>query len=169
MARLKQETEAVRRVHEAEFAQLKQQTEEVENARKAEIASLRRQLEEALQARKTADTSKAKAKAAGDFANIEFGNYHALVIGINNYKYLPKLTTAINDAKGVAKVLKDEYGFKVTTLIAMTIQGFEGGASSTRTAEAMVFPTCRSWQRCASRKRTSDCQREPPTCMSYSV
>ena len=48
---------------------------------------------------------------------IDFGNYHALVIGINDYKNLPVLKTAINDAEGVAKVLTEEYGFKTTLLL----------------------------------------------------
>jgi hypothetical protein len=30
------------------------------------------------------------------------GLYYALTIGINNYRYLPKLATAVNDAKAVA-------------------------------------------------------------------
>jgi uncharacterized caspase-like protein len=48
---------------------------------------------------------------------VEFGRYHALVIGINNYRRLPKLETPINDAKDVSQVLQSEYGFDVTTLI----------------------------------------------------
>ena len=48
---------------------------------------------------------------------IEFGHYHALVIGINNYRRLPKLETPINDAKDLSQVLQDQYGFDVTTLI----------------------------------------------------
>ena len=49
--------------------------------------------------------------------DIDFGNYHALIIGINEYKFLPKLKTAVNDAKGVAKILQDEYDFKVKLLL----------------------------------------------------
>jgi len=45
------------------------------------------------------------------------GNYHALVIGINQYKYLNRLNTAVNDARTVAKVLKNKYGFSVTMLL----------------------------------------------------
>ena len=45
------------------------------------------------------------------------GKYHALIIGINDYKYLSKLSTAINDSKSVAKVLK-KYGFTITLLIS---------------------------------------------------
>lgn len=48
---------------------------------------------------------------------IEFGRYHALVIGIDNYRRLPKLETPINDAKAVAEVLQKDYGFQVTTLL----------------------------------------------------
>jgi tetratricopeptide (TPR) repeat protein len=49
--------------------------------------------------------------------DIEFGDFHALVIGINDYKYITKLGTAVGDAKAVAEVLKDQYGFKVQMLI----------------------------------------------------
>ncbi len=48
-----------------------------------------------------------------------FGNYQALVIGINGYSRLPKadqLTTAINDANAVAKLLFERYGFNVKVL-----------------------------------------------------
>lgn len=48
--------------------------------------------------------------------NIDFGNYHALIIGINDYKYLPKLQTAVNDAKALADVLEKNYGFNVKLL-----------------------------------------------------
>ncbi len=46
-----------------------------------------------------------------------FGRYHALVIGNNNYRSLPKLKTAFNDAKVVAEILSKEYGFKVNLLL----------------------------------------------------
>jgi hypothetical protein len=49
--------------------------------------------------------------------NIDFGNYHALIIGINDYKYLPKLQTAVNDAQTLADVLKKNYGFNIKLLI----------------------------------------------------
>jgi hypothetical protein len=50
------------------------------------------------------------------YAGIEFGKYHALVIGINEYKHLPKLKTAVKDAEAVADVLKSDYGFDVNLL-----------------------------------------------------
>ena len=48
---------------------------------------------------------------------IEFGRYHALVIGNNDYPHLPKLATAVGDAEAVSALLKEKYGFQVTELI----------------------------------------------------
>jgi len=45
------------------------------------------------------------------------GKYYALVIGINRYQHLPNLGTAVNDARAVAAVLQNQYGFRVTTLL----------------------------------------------------
>jgi ankyrin repeat protein len=45
--------------------------------------------------------------------DIRFGNYHALVIGNNDYKFMPKLKTAINDANAVSKLLQESYGYDV--------------------------------------------------------
>jgi len=55
-------------------------------------------------------------EAAG-IAGIEFGNYHALVIGSNEYQYLPRLKTAVDDATAVAAVLEGEYGFRVKLML----------------------------------------------------
>ena len=44
-------------------------------------------------------------------------NYYALIIGNNNYQNLEKLDAAVNDAKGIEKVLKEKYGFKTKLLI----------------------------------------------------
>jgi len=51
------------------------------------------------------------------YSDIDFGKYSALVIGNNNYKYLPQLKTAQNDAREVAETLKSQYGFKVKLLL----------------------------------------------------
>lgn len=42
---------------------------------------------------------------------VEFGSYRALVIGNNDYKRIPKLKTAEADAKAVAALLRERYGF----------------------------------------------------------
>ena len=46
-----------------------------------------------------------------------FGRYHALVIGNNHYRVLRSLRTAVNDAREVARVLEERYGFTVTLLV----------------------------------------------------
>lgn len=43
--------------------------------------------------------------------------YYALIIGNNNYKYLEKLEAASNDAKSLADILENKYGFEVKLLI----------------------------------------------------
>ena len=40
-----------------------------------------------------------------------------LAIGNNQYTYLPKLNTAVTDAKAVAHLLQESYGYKVTLLL----------------------------------------------------
>jgi len=45
-----------------------------------------------------------------------FGAYHALVIGNDDYRSVPRLATAVNDSREVARILRDQYGFKVTAL-----------------------------------------------------
>lgn len=58
--------------------------------------------------------------AQKEAAASSFGRYHALVIGNQNYKYLSKLNTPRNDAREVAQILRDKYGFKVELLLDAT-------------------------------------------------
>jgi hypothetical protein len=46
-----------------------------------------------------------------------FGDYHALIIGNDNYAHMTNLRTAGNDARTVARLLKDKYGFKTQLLL----------------------------------------------------
>lgn len=69
-------------------------------------------------------STKPRAIKVGGFSNSEkqqvsgsLGNFHALVIGNNNYTQYPLLKTAVNDAKSVAAVLSNKYGFRTTTLV----------------------------------------------------
>lgn len=48
--------------------------------------------------------------------DVDFGRYHALIIGNNEYAELPTLKTAINDARAVESILRQRYGFKTTLL-----------------------------------------------------
>lgn len=51
---------------------------------------------------------------------LNFGRYHALVVGNQAYRQLPKLETAIADARAIAELLASKYGFKVTLLTDAT-------------------------------------------------
>lgn len=60
-----------------------------------------------------------KASAPGvniEAADLDFGKFHALVIGNDSYGDLPKLSTARADATRIATVLNREYGYSVTLL-----------------------------------------------------
>jgi hypothetical protein len=51
---------------------------------------------------------------------LDFGRYHALVIGNNAYTDMSPLKTAVNDATAVAELLRTLYGFSVTLLTNTT-------------------------------------------------
>ena len=53
-------------------------------------------------------------------ASLNFGRYHALVIGNNDYKKIPKLDSAVNDANKLSKLLAEKYNFKTKVLINAT-------------------------------------------------
>ena len=53
---------------------------------------------------------------ARNIPDVAYGTYRALVIGINDYKTLPALKTAVADARAVANTLKSKYGFDVQLL-----------------------------------------------------
>ena len=60
--------------------------------------------------------------AESSIPNLDYGRYHALVIGNNNYRNFRDLTTAISDAREVGRVLEAQYGFDVTLLTNATRQ-----------------------------------------------
>ncbi|MCH7936256.1 MAG: caspase family protein, partial [Proteobacteria bacterium] len=130
----------VDKAREAEIVRLKEEAEKTAKARAVEMARLEKEVEQrhwdsvkdSPELASVQDyvkkypsgryAAEAKARVAvlqrlASASKIDFGNYHALIIGINEYKYLPKLEMATKDAEAVAKVLKDDYGFKVTLLI----------------------------------------------------
>jgi len=73
--------------------------------------------------------AKAKNPAIPD---IDFGKYHALVIGNNAYRELPKLESAINDARAVGALLETQYGFEVELLTNATRSDIYGSLASMR-------------------------------------
>lgn len=50
-------------------------------------------------------------------SGVNFGTYHALIIGIDNYTSLTPLGTARADARAIGKLLEEKYQFKVTMLL----------------------------------------------------
>ena len=54
--------------------------------------------------------------AKASIPNLDYGNYHALVIGNNQYQNFKDLNTPINDARTVSRILRESYGFKVDVL-----------------------------------------------------
>jgi peptidoglycan hydrolase-like protein with peptidoglycan-binding domain/uncharacterized caspase-like protein len=66
-----------------------------------------------------AEPSAAPAIAPG-LAALDYGRYHAIVIGNDAYTSLPRLNTAVEDAKAVAAILEQDYGFGVTLLTDAT-------------------------------------------------
>ena len=53
-------------------------------------------------------------------AALDYGDFHAVVIGNDRYRYLPELETAAGDARDLATLLEDRYGFKVRLLLDAT-------------------------------------------------
>jgi uncharacterized caspase-like protein len=51
---------------------------------------------------------------------LNYGNYHALIIGNDKYKHLSPLSNAVNDANDVAVLLKSKYNFNVNLLTNAT-------------------------------------------------
>lgn len=62
----------------------------------------------------------AKSTPDGITEEIDFGRFHALVIGNNNYKNVSDLETAVSDAQAVAALLRGAYGYDVKLLLNAT-------------------------------------------------
>jgi hypothetical protein len=65
----------------------------------------------------TSDSRETARRIAGQ---VDFGSYHALVIGNNQYKDFPNLISASIDARETADLLRTKYGFQTTILIDAT-------------------------------------------------
>ena len=64
------------------------------------------------------DTSTSVAQLS--IPNLDYGRYHALVIGNDRYQHLKNLSTAVNDANAVASLLRSRYQFNVDVLTNAT-------------------------------------------------
>ena len=63
------------------------------------------------------NTEKIQLNKVVESFNINYGDYYALIIGNNDYDYLPKLNTAINDANKISSILNSNYNFKEVILL----------------------------------------------------
>lgn len=66
----------------------------------------------------------ASTRTAGE---VGFGRYHALIIGVQHYRSYDPLKTPIDDAKAIAAVLEQRYGFRTTTLLDADFSTIVGG------------------------------------------
>ena len=66
---------------------------------------------------KPQEVSGSAESVAQKFSDVDFGDYHALIIGNDEYATLPKLKTPTNDAREIARILRDKYGFQVKVLL----------------------------------------------------
>lgn len=70
---------------------------------------------------RSADSRPAQVQVSlGELRNSSSGSYHAIVIGNSLYHYMESLDTPSNDAKEIARLLKDRYGFQVQLLLDAT-------------------------------------------------
>jgi caspase domain-containing protein/Sel1 repeat-containing protein len=49
--------------------------------------------------------------------DLNLGAFHALIIGNDDYQFMPKLESAVSDARAVERVLREHYGFKTQMLL----------------------------------------------------
>lgn len=59
-------------------------------------------------------------KTSALLSSLGLGNYYALVIGDDDFRYWPHIDNAVNDARAIAEVLRTRYGFKTTLLLNAT-------------------------------------------------
>ena len=84
------------------------------------------------QTQTTAQTQQQASVVSPELASLDYGRYYALVIGNNGYKKLPKLNTAVEDAKAVAASLERDYGFTVSLLTDATEEQVIGALAELR-------------------------------------
>jgi uncharacterized protein len=94
-----------------EVARLRQELEQT----KQKVAELQNQLQMQQRGAKRRHFKNKRRESGSN--KLLLGTYHALIIGNNQYQHLPKLKTAVNDAKVVDKLLRTRYGYKTTVLL----------------------------------------------------
>ncbi len=94
-----------------EVARLRQELEQT----KQKVAELQNQLQMQERGAKRRHFKNKRRETGSN--KLSLGTYHALIIGNNQYQHLPKLKTAVNDAKVVDELLRTRYGYKTTVLL----------------------------------------------------
>ncbi|HUL04797.1 MAG TPA: caspase family protein, partial [Candidatus Acidoferrum sp.] len=67
-----------------------------------------------------------------ELASLDYGSYHAIVIGNDMYRTLPRLNTAVSDAEAVAKELERDYHFSVRLLTNASEEDIIGALTEMR-------------------------------------
>jgi peptidoglycan hydrolase-like protein with peptidoglycan-binding domain len=80
----------------------------------------------------TAPAATQQAALPPELANLDYGTYHALVIGNDMYRSLPRLGTAVGDAEAVAKELERNYHFNVRLLTNASEEDIIGALTDMR-------------------------------------
>lgn len=89
------------------------------NRRQAELEQLQALREEQTTlASRAGDTriTEPRSTSQARLPKLNFGRYHALIIGNNRYAQFPNLETAVNDAQAMARLLEAQYGFQTRVL-----------------------------------------------------
>ena len=114
-----QERQDIIQVKEKLIASLQKQLDEPMPT--ATFASTNLTMRSAAQPSVRLDPEAAKLLAMAQMSERDTGRrYHALVIGNGNYAFMAPLATPLNDARDVADVLRNGYGFEVETLLDAT-------------------------------------------------
>jgi len=77
-----------------------------------ETFTIRREGEKIVKAKKEVPATAGKSDLS-----LSGGRSYALIIGINDYRGMDKLKTAVDDAREVSKVLRGQYGFETTLIL----------------------------------------------------
>lgn len=91
----------------------------------AQVEKYRSELTE-ISLRRASYATRTPVKPVADTSNIrlpsdvKLGKYYSLIIGNSEYEHLNDLKNASNDARGIDRVLREEYGFDSTLLIDAT-------------------------------------------------
>ncbi len=78
--------------------------------------------------------TKIQKKVTIDLSHPNFGNYHALLIGNNNYEFMAGFNCFKKGAEEVARLLLDDYGFNVNVVINATRRDIMTALNNLRTS-----------------------------------